>query len=69
MFKNNTSFAINMKKKLDLTEKEVEFLLGATNRNKIKQIMSNFEIKKLVIQKEKNLKENTNKIQQNLFNF
>jgi replication factor C large subunit len=69
MFKNNTSFAINMKKKLDLTEKEVEFLLGATNRNKIKQIMSNFEIKKLEIKKEKNLKENTNNIQQNLFNF
>jgi replication factor C large subunit len=69
MFKNNTSFAINMKKKLDLTEKEVEFLLGVTNRNKIKQIMSNFEIKKLEIKKEKNLKENTNNIQQNLFNF
>jgi hypothetical protein len=60
-----------MKKKLDLTENEVEFLLGPKNINKLKQIMSNSEFKKLDIQEkneEKN-EEKPDKVQQSLFDF
>ena len=68
MFKNNTSFAINMKKNLDLTENEVEFLLGTTHSSKLKQIMSSSEIKKLDIPEEKK-EEKPDNIQQSLFDF
>ena len=70
MFKNDTSFAINLKEKLDLTENEVEFLLGTTHGNKLKQIMSSSEIKKLEKQEEKKeetQEEKPDNIQQSLF--
>lgn len=71
IFKNDTAFAINMKKKLDLTENEVEFLLGPKNISKLKQIMSNSEFKKLDIQEknEDKIEEKPDKVQQNLFDF
>ncbi|MCJ7570559.1 MAG: replication factor C large subunit [Candidatus Thermoplasmatota archaeon] len=72
IFKNDISFAINMKEKLDLTENEVEYLLGTTHSNKLKQIMSSSEIKKLEIQEEKkeeNPEEKSDNIQQSLFDF
>jgi hypothetical protein len=68
IFKNNTSFAINMKKNLDLTENEVEFLLGTTHSSKLKQIMSSCENKKLDIPEEKK-EEKPDNIQQSLFDF
>ena len=70
MFKNDTSFAINLKEKLDLTENEVEFLLGPTHGNKLKQIMSSSEIKKLEKQEEKKeeiQEKKPDNIQQSLF--
>ncbi len=72
IFINNTSFAINMKKKLDLTENEIEYLLGPKNRSKIKQIISGSEIKRLDItkgKKEGNTDKKPDNIQQNLFDF
>ncbi len=71
MFKNNISFAINMKKNLNLTENEVEFLLGPINSNKLKKVMSGSEIKKLdkPEKKEENSEEKSDNIQQSLFDF
>ncbi len=72
MFKNDTSFAIKMKKTLDLTENEVEFLLGVTHASKLKQIMSSSETEKLEIsegKKEEASEEKSDNIQQSLFDF
>ena len=66
IFKNNIPFAINMKKNLDLTENEVEFLLGTSHNYKLKQIMSETKIKKLEIKEEKK-EEKPDNIQQSLF--
>lgn len=68
MFKNNTSFAIGMKEKLDLTENEVEFLLGETHAHKFKEIMASSELEKLEIDEEKR-DEKADNIQQSLFDF
>ncbi len=71
MFKNNTSFAIKMKEKLDLNEDEVEFLLGKTHAHKIKEIMASSELERLEIteKEEENIKEKVDNNQQSLFDF
>ncbi len=71
IFRNNISFAIDIKEKLNLIESEVEFLLGPDHNHKLKEIMSSSRNKKLEIKqkKEENLEEKANNIQQNLFDF
>ncbi|MEM4258869.1 MAG: replication factor C large subunit [Candidatus Thermoplasmatota archaeon] len=40
LFQNNTRFACSMKHKLDLTDEEVEYLLGSRYAHKLKEIIS-----------------------------
>ena len=40
MFKNNTEFAVKMKNEFDFTEIEIKYLLGKTDSNKLKDILS-----------------------------
>ena len=75
IFRNNTGFAIQMKNQYDLTEPEIEFLLGKTHAYKLKEIIAASEIEKAQVVKEEksdNKKiedEDKEKIQQSLFDF
>jgi hypothetical protein len=73
MFKNNTMFAIKMKNKLDLSENEIEFLLGKTHAHKLKEILYGSETEVLpTVEKEEINEEDIEKnenIQQSLFDF
>ena len=79
MFRNNTSFAVKMKKKFDLSENEVEYLLGKTHAYKLKEIISASELEDIIKPIKEPVKEKTTmkiekkdkkeKIQQSLFDF
>ena len=74
MFKNNIYFAIKMKNKLNLSENEIEFLLGKTHKYKLKEILHGSETEVLpVVQKEEKTKkineEKMEKAQHSLFDF
>ena len=74
MFRNNTYFAIKMKKKLDLLESEIKYLLGESHKHKLKEIMHTPDvILEKPIQIESTKEEEKEKIesvqQQSLFDF
>ena len=74
IFCNNTHFAIKMKKKLDLTESETQFLLGKSHAHKLKEIMlsSELEDQKTIKVEEKpaeEIEEEKRDIQQSLLDF
>jgi len=47
IFQNDTFFAIKMKNKFDLTENEIEYLLGKKNAHKIKEIFNSSDVDKI----------------------
>jgi replication factor C large subunit len=72
MFRNDTDFAIKMKKRYDLSESEIKFLLGEKQLDKLKEIMQSKPIiektednikEKIIIEKEEKAQ------QQSLFDF
>jgi replication factor C large subunit len=73
MFRNDTSFAIKMKDKYDLSEDEIEYLLGKSHSYKLKEIIQGKkpDIVKTLDKKEekKELEEDKSKNQQSLFDF
>jgi replication factor C large subunit len=73
MFRNDTYFAIKTKNKYNLTENEIEYLLGKTHAYKLKEILLSSEIEKIKPIPEEPVekieKERKEKIQQNLFDF
>ena len=72
MFKNNTAFAIKMRDKLDLSENEIEFLLGKTHQHKLKEILYASETEVLPSVEEKSKVEAEDKkedTQHSLFDF
>ena len=73
MFRNDTYFAIKTKNKYNLTENEIEYLLGKIHAYKLKEILLSSEIEKIKPLKEEPVekieKERKEKIQQNLFDF
>ena len=74
MFRNNTTFAVKMKNRFDLTEAEIKYLLGEKHRGKLKEILSppvEIDLKpvektKKSVSVEEEKKEN---VQQSLFDF
>ena len=73
MFKNNTIFAIKMKKKLDLSEQEISYLLGNAHKHKLQEIINSNEpkLEKAISEKvyEGNKKEEKENIQHSLLDF
>ncbi|MEF8880069.1 MAG: hypothetical protein V5A64_06745, partial [Candidatus Thermoplasmatota archaeon] len=81
LFRNDTYFAIKMKKKYDLTEPEIKYLLGDKHSHKLKDILRGSKrIKKETIEEKKptknkdkeedgDKKEKDEEIQQSLFDF
>jgi len=74
MFRNNTIFAIKMKKQFDLTDIEIKYLLGKGYSHKLKQITVSSKqekIKTLNEEKKDNVetKEKDKEIQQSLLDF
>jgi len=75
MFRNDTTFAIKMKNKLDLSENEVKYLLGKNHAHKLKEIMLSKEKPPTISTdqktqiKEKHFEEEKEEIQQTLFDF
>ena len=73
MFRNNTDFAIKIKKRFDLSEPEIKYLLGPSHKHKLNEILHYNEI---IIEKvgkpeeEKPVeKEKKEKMQQSLLDF
>lgn len=78
MFRNNTYFAIKMKHKYDLTEAEIQYLLGETHAHKLKDILRSTKMDNIkpieeetVIsdEKEEEKEKTEERIQQSLFDF
>jgi replication factor C large subunit len=72
MFRNNTYFAIKMKNNFNLSEAEVEYLLGKKSSHKIKEIMLTSKlanIRPLTEEEFEKDDENKQKIQQSLFDY
>ena len=72
LFKNDINFAIEMKNLHDFSDEEVEYLLGKNHAHKFKEIIAATEHKKIqpiIQEKEKNMKEEKEKVQQSLFDF
>ncbi len=64
MFRNNNEFAIKMKKKFDLTENEVSYLLGKKDKQRLKIIMNEQKEKKVKINKKDEIKPVEEKIKE-----
>ncbi|MDH7507662.1 MAG: hypothetical protein QHH15_07780, partial [Candidatus Thermoplasmatota archaeon] len=71
LFRNNIYFAINMRKKLDLSEVEIKYLLGEDHKFKLKEIISSQETTSLKQDSKENIKEKDKKenLQQSLLDF
>jgi replication factor C large subunit len=72
MFRNNTYFAIKMKKKLGLTENEIKYLFGEGHKHKIKEILLfNNQTEKIPQEKKltNDVEDIKKDIQQTLFDF
>ena len=71
MFRNDTEFAIRMKQKLDLTDNEVEYLLGKKYANKLKDILQSSEkiAKVKPLEEVVEVVEESDDRQQSLFDF
>ena len=73
MFRNNTYFAIKMKKKLDLSEAEIKYLLGESHKHKLKEIILTSEViheKPISADiKESDEEDKSESLQQSLFDF
>ena len=73
MFRNDTYFAIKMKKKFDFSEAEIKYLLSESHQHKLKEILNPHEVSYLKptedeteVPVEKDKKED---LQQSLFDF
>jgi len=73
MFRNDTYFAIKTKNKYNLTENEIEYLLGKSHAYKLKEILMSSKIENMKpieeVPVENTEMEKKEKIQQNLFDF
>jgi hypothetical protein len=73
MFRNNTNFAIKMKRKLDLSETEISYILGKSHKHKLNEILNPKEVITQEIEveeeKEKTVEEKKENLQQSLFDF
>ena len=76
MFQNDTYFAIKMKHKYDLTEAEIQYLLGEKHAHKLKNILRSSDIDKVKPIEEKTINSDKNEkkdkienIQQSLSDF
>lgn len=73
MFRNNTTFAVKMKQKLDLTEIEIGYILGPSHKHKLKEILNPKEVitQEIDVEEEKEEPEEDKKenLQQSLFDF
>jgi replication factor C large subunit len=71
-FRNDTGFAIQMKNKYDLSENEIEFLLGKSHSHKLKEILAGAQLEQIQPLKEEKTEESEEEkenIQQSLFDF
>lgn len=74
MFCNDTYFAIKMKQKLDLTENEIQYLLGKSHAHKLKEILLSSELEhqksiKIEEKPDEEIEEKREDIQQSLLDF
>lgn len=52
MFRNDTDFAIKMKRKFDFSETEIKYLLGESHKHKLKEILLSLDVSPLKTTKE-----------------